>query len=535
MHRRYVVLALLAIACLVIWTGGLVISPDTRSERVERTAPDPRYYTYEEVLAEFDAYALQYPDIFHREIIGYTGVGHEPIWAAKISDNASVAESEPRVLIHAALHANELNGTGAIMHMMKRLLTNYGHNGYYTGLVNGLEIWFVPMLNVDGIRQVYAGLEEWEWIRKTTRDNDHNGYYTYPEDGVDPNRNWDYRWAEYDSTDYRSSRYKGPYPFSEACVVTMRDFILRERPVILMDLHSPDVPSIGNKIWWTWYDPNTWQQSVDGDIYKPISQALGYNTLTEGGGYYNGNGAAYNTLPKEQCWVYKNTGGCALLMEISLQYWWTGAMVDTIAHRVGRGLFYLLEKAQAGPGLTGTVTNSVTGQPVIADIRVNQFHDPAIGPRLTEASHGRYWRFLPSGSYSMSVTAEGYDTEYANVYVSSSGWTVRDFQLQPDPASAGDEPGQNPGDVLGAERVRMVWAETPLARGGAVHFRLSEPAEAQLEMVDASGRRVALLASGRMGAGLHSARLREHVSAGSYFLRLRAGGGEWTTKLLVVD
>ena len=527
MRGRTIFFVLLAVSGLVLCTGGLVIDPDTQTEPVLRTEPDPRYFTYEEVLDLFDTYAAQYPDIFHREIIGYTGVGNEPIWAAKISDNASEPEAEARVLIHAAQHANELNGIGAIMHMIERLLTGYGQNSYYTELVDDLETWFVPIVNVDGHRKVYAGLEDWDWIRKTTRDNDLNGYYTFPEDGVDPNRNWDHNWAAYDSTNYESSRYKGPYPFSEACVVVTRDIVLRERPVILMDLHSPDVPSIGNKIWWPWYDPNTWQESVDGAIYQPISQALGYNTLTETGGYYNGNGAAYNTLPKEQCWVYKNTGSCALLMEISLQFWWTGAMVDTVAHRVGRGLFYLLEKTHDGPGLTGTVTNSLTGQPVIADVRVNQYHDPDIGPRLTEASHGKYWRFLPAGSYNVVVTAEGYDTEYASIYVSSSGWTELNVQLDPEPAGVDDAPTPA-GD-------RILWAGTPLHRGDAVHFRLAEPADVRLEMVDATGRSVSTLVAGAYPAGEHNVKLQADVRAGTYFLKLAAGDQIHTSKVLIVE
>ena len=58
-------------------------------------------------------------------------------------------------------------------------------------------------------------------------------------------------------------------------VVAVRDFILRERPVFAMDYHSPDVPTIGNKIWWPWYDPTTYQYGPDDDIYHPICQTLG--------------------------------------------------------------------------------------------------------------------------------------------------------------------------------------------------------------------------------------------------------------------
>jgi len=294
-----------------------------------------------------------------------------------------------------------------------------------------------------------------------------------------------------------------------------------------MDLHSPDVPSIGNKIWFPWYDPNTWQYGVDGDIYMPLSIQLGQHTQTESGGYYAGGGACYNTTPKEQCWVYANTGICALLMEISLQFWWTGATVDTIAARTGRGLFYLMERAQTGPGLTGRVTNAVTGQPVVADIKVHQYHDANIGPRLSEASHGKYWRLLLGNqSYTITASADGYDPVTTGAYVSSSGWTTRDIQLQPDPAGVDEPP---------VTATRVLWADSPLARGGSVFYRLSEAADVRLDLLDISGRYVASLASGQKDIGVHRASIDRALPTGNYLLRLRAGEEQWTNKVILVD
>lgn len=529
MQRRQVATLVIAVAALLTLTGAQLFSPEPggAGDDSEWRGPDSRYLDYDEIMDLYTAWDILYPDIFHREIIGYGGVDGEPIWAVRISDNASTPEDEARVIIHAAQHANEANGINVCVFMMERLLTRYGVQSYYTNLVNDLEMWFVPIVNTDGHRIVFEGGSNWDWWRKSKRDNDHNGQYTFPHDGVDTNRNWDFRWAEYDSTDYWSSRYKGPYPFSEDCVVATRDFVLRERPVVLMDLHSPDVPSIGNKIWWPWYDPNTYQTSIDDDMYQPLSTQLGYNTQTESGGYYAGAGACYNTTPKEQTWVYKNTGICALLMEISLQFWWTGATVDTIAARTGRGLFYLMDRAQTGPGLTGKVTNAMTGQPVIADIKVAQYHDANIGPRLTEASHGKYWRLLLGGqNYSVTVTADGYDPISTTVYVGSSGWTERNFQLQPDPAGVDEPP---------VTASRVLWADGPLTRGGSAFFRLAEPADVRLDLLDISGRFVASLASGHRDIGVHRAAIDRSLPSGNYLLRLRAGEEQWTSKVMLVD
>jgi len=510
---------LLAALTVVLLTGATLQDPEP--------GPDARYWSYDEILDRLAQWEVQYPDIFHREIIGYTGEFSEAIWAVKISDNAATREPEARVMIAAAIHANESNGVGAVMHLMDRLLTRYGQVPYYTQMVDNLEMWFVPVINVDGYRYVFQGGAHWDMWRKNMRDNNGDHLYTYPIDGVDCNRNWDYRWAEYDSTHWNSLRYKGPYPFSEACVAAYRDLILRELPVISQNLHSPDVPSIGNKNWYCWYDPVTFQTSPDANIFRPISTALGNRTQTENNGVYvNGNVYAYNQMPKEQCWIYANTGICAFLMEITLQYWWTGATVDTVAARFGRGHLYLMERVLSGPGLTGSVTSAYSGQPVEAEIVVQQVHHPSIGPRMTDGYHGRYWRLLTAGSYTVTASAPGFLSQTRSVYVSASNWTQLDFQLQPDPTSVVAE--QEP-------RERRLWFDSPMRSNRRVHFRLEATGEATLELLDVSGRVAAQLLAGRMPAGDHIVIVERGLPTGTYFVRLRAGDEQITRKLLVIE
>lgn len=505
--------------------AGLLAAAGLAGEAVAQ--PDARYYTYDEVLALFDTWAAQYPGIFHREVIGYTLVGNEPIWAAKISDNPSVHEAEPRILIHAAQHANEMNGINAVVFLMNRILSRYGQQSYYTNMVNNLEWWFVPVLNIDGHRLCWDGVPHWASWRKTQRDNDGNGLYTYPNDGVDPNRNWDFKWAAYDSSQIWSTRYKGPYPFSEPEVVAIRDFTLREVPVFIMDLHSPDTPVDGNKIWWAWYDPTYSENGPDEPIYRPICQALAARCQTETNGtYYNGSVSSYNNLPKEQCWTYANTGNDIYVMEISRQYWWTGATIDTIAARVGRGLLYLGERAQSGPGLTGFVTDALTGVPLVADIVVAQVHDPAIGPRLSEAFNGKYWRLLNAGSYTVTATAEHHDPLTRSIYVSASGWTQLDFELEPDPTAVQADEIYPP---------RLVWADAPLLPGRSVHYRVEQTGPVALRLLDLNGRCVRTLVDQTLAPGVRSVSLGGDLPAGGYLLLLRTSDTQAARKIVLVD
>lgn len=70
--------------------------------------PDPEYMNPAEVEARLKAYAAQYPEITELRQIGES-LEKRPIWALKISDNASMREtSEPVLLFNGMHHAREV-------------------------------------------------------------------------------------------------------------------------------------------------------------------------------------------------------------------------------------------------------------------------------------------------------------------------------------------------------------------------------------------------------------------------------------------
>ncbi len=421
---------------LVISTQLVVCSPFRLN--TSPSAPDPRYQTYEQIRNLFTSWSEEYADIFHTEYIGVTGSGRDSILAARISNKSLAPGNCPTLIFHAALHSNECNGTNAIIEMMKHLLEGYGGNDYYTPMINNLNLWFIPIVNVDGHHTIYNGFSGWTDWRKTLRDNDGNNAFSGFADGVDLNRNWDHRWHQYPQLDPSHSMYKGPSPFSEVETVHLRNFILRENPLFLTDFHSPGVVTPGNVIFWPWVVKETRRLGVDAQFYAPIAERFASRTITEVDSVYFEKMASYDILPKEQCWVYANTGLCVLLMEISSQFWWEGPIVDTIAHRVADGSFYLLERALAGPGLTGRVTETGTGRTLIAEIRVAEAHDPDIGPRLSNQA-GRYWRLLNEGKYTVTAHLNGLSSTPQSVTISRPEWVTADFEfpaevLQSDPA-----------------------------------------------------------------------------------------------------
>jgi hypothetical protein len=192
----------------------LRIPPQTDTDPVHmKYGSSGGYYTFEEIVADLDSMFLLYPGICaEKEILGYGWDGN-PFYLVKISDNPNIDENEPEALLDATHHAREVGGYTSVLYAMWWLLENYGNDPEATYLVDNRELYFVPVVNPDGL--LYNELTSpgggglW---RKNRRDNG-GGIY-----GVDNARNYTYQWG-YDNTGSSPNpgalAYRGPYAGSE--------------------------------------------------------------------------------------------------------------------------------------------------------------------------------------------------------------------------------------------------------------------------------------------------------------------------------
>ena len=188
---------------------------------VPASALHERYHTHDEVGVELAAVAAAYPGITRLETLGYSTTDGRAIWGLKISDNPMLDEDEPVVLFNAVHHAEEVMGCEVSMWMIDELTSNYGVVDSITQWVDDIEIWFIPMLNPDGHWVVATGIDT-TW-RKNIHDNNENGVFDVDVDGVDPNFNYDFSWADGGAGEWESSFYRGPAPFSENETQIIRD------------------------------------------------------------------------------------------------------------------------------------------------------------------------------------------------------------------------------------------------------------------------------------------------------------------------
>ena len=79
-------------------------------------------------------------------------------------------------------------------------------------------------------------------------------------------------------------------------------------------------------------------------------------------------------------------------------------------------------------------------------------------------------------------------------------------------------------------------APNPFRSSTEIVYALPERTDVTLAVYDLMGRRVATLASGSRGTGVHRARLSStSLPSGAYVVRLRAGGKQKTRRITVVE
>ncbi len=382
---------------------------------------EPEYHSYEEVLFLMDSLANAYPDICKLDTIGVSHVLGIVIQAMKISDNPGIEEDEPAILLDGLHHAREPVSMESCIAILEYLLTNYGVDTTVTNWVDSIEIWIVPMLNPDGWKYLVEENLASPWWRKNQRDNNGNGTFDPDYDGVDINRNYDYNWAIGGSGNPSSWTYRGPAPFSETEAQAKRDLALSQKFVLSISYHSK-----GEIVIYSWSDtPPAPDQQLIIDIADSIASRI---PVFSGAGNYQPV-ASNCTNGFSRCWMYVVAGSLEYTLETAPEYIPPGPDAIQIAQDNIDGALYLFDRV-FGTGLTGHITNSSTGEPLIANIKVLEIFNPVLTPRTSDELYGRYYRLLLPGTYSIEFSKEGYETlTVNNVQVNQGYLTQLDAQL----------------------------------------------------------------------------------------------------------
>jgi len=374
--------------------------------------PDPAYYTVAEIEAAIDAQVSANPAICQKvDVTAFPGAAltHDGrrIYALKVSDNVGQDENEPAVVIAAQHHARELNSPHMVIGAMQRVVAAYGSDPALTAAVDAKEIYFVPMVNPDGVNHCWT-VDQW-W-RKNRRNNG-SSY------GVDLNRNFPFLWGDCGASTTPSSQiYRGPSAGSEPETRTMIAMMRAVRPEVYIDFHSS-----GREVL-TLYPPCASVSSAVG------SMDLTYRTdLRLPMSYATRSPSASGEAPHDH---WAAGGALSYLVEISTSFQPSFSSTISEEARVWPGIERLLTTWE--PALRGNVTSVFQSQPLEATVTYspNQFSHGEVS--MSRARDGRYGLWLPTGSWNVTWSAPGFQSRTELVQVTAYNQAqVQDVELEP--------------------------------------------------------------------------------------------------------
>jgi len=348
-------------------------------------------------------FAIDYPEICEVSCIGYSVEGRE-LLMARITDSLSINENEPQFLYTGQMHGDEIVTYILLLRLIDHILTNYGTDTQIANMVNNIEIWINPLSNPDG---TYAG-----------GNNTVNGATRSNANGIDLNRNYP------DPED-------GPHPDGNAWqpeTIAFMDLAENNHFVLSANLHSG--AEVVNYPWDTWakrHADDDWWIFVSREyadtvhVYAPSSYLDGFeNGITNGWDWYTINGGRQDYMNSfHQCREFT--------LELSNQKMLPASQLPAHWEYNYRSMLNYIE--QCLYGIRGIISDSVTGEPIIAEVLI-EGHDIDSSWVYSDLPIGNYHRPIYEGNYSLKYSAQGYFPKTIdNIIVTNKNTTIVDVNL----------------------------------------------------------------------------------------------------------
>ncbi|WP_052123961.1 M14 family zinc carboxypeptidase [Ureibacillus manganicus] len=239
--------------------------------------------SYNEMEYILQVISLLYPDFTELMKIG-TSVQGRNLYALKIG------KGDLEILMDASMHGREHMTTNVLLEMMDEYIKAYDESSKIgefdvKELLNKVSIWFVPMMNPDGVTLVQTGLSVLpEQIIMNYGSVNFNRWKANIH-GVDLNRNFDGGWVTKKTVKFPAYKdYKGEGPFTEPEARALRDFIAQRIIKSYITYHSS-----GSVIYYYHHQVGE-QLKRDLTLAKKLSKVTGYRIMKPTGD--TGSGAS---------------------------------------------------------------------------------------------------------------------------------------------------------------------------------------------------------------------------------------------------
>jgi g-D-glutamyl-meso-diaminopimelate peptidase len=232
-----------------------------------------RPYSYQSQVRDLMELRFKYKKELTFRVIGTAHSGRK-IWAVKLG------KGEKNILLVGSHHGREWMTSMLLTKMLKTYTEAYAKGkpigSFPSDLLNEVSIWFVPMLNPDGVTIQQKGYSEfpfWDKDKIIKMNNGSSDFTRWKANGigVDLNRQYPAGWNKLDRTTPTPSYqfYKGKVPLEAHEVICLVKFVKEISPEIAGAYHTA-----GREIFWNYHNgPNI---KRDRAIAKKITKMTGY-------------------------------------------------------------------------------------------------------------------------------------------------------------------------------------------------------------------------------------------------------------------
>lgn len=371
------------------------------------------YPTYEAYVEMMNTFANDYKDYCELINIGKT-VKERDLLVLKIT--APNSSNKPSVLLTSSMHGDETTGYVLMLRLIDHLLTQYGIDDEITQILDNTVIYINPLHNPDGTYK--SG--------NTTV----NGATRYNANYVDLNRNF-------------PDPFGNEYPTGawQPETVAFMDFSKNYKTTMSMNLHGGI--ELVNYPW-----DSKRERHADDVWFVNISRQFAtlaqenspsqYYFTGENNGITNGYDWYYTSGSRQDYVVYYASGR-EFTAEISTTKLVQASQLPNYWTYLNKSFICFLK--QANNGIKGSIVNILNDTP-IKDAKIFVKNRDKDNSHVYSNDAGWFFRVIEKGTYSLEITADGYETVVVdNVVVDENGaMTLVDIKMKPEGLEIVDNP-----------------------------------------------------------------------------------------------
>lgn len=389
-----------------VFTAPSMLAPVRMAKNSDEILEGQAYPSYMQYLDLMKQFRDNYPEICTIDTIGYS-IGGRLILAARIQNGDYIEGDRPVVFYSSSMHGDETVGYSLMLMLINEILEKSESSEEISEIVNELVLIINPLSNPDG-----AYFQS---------DTSLFGAKRYNLNNIDLNRDFPdvrlgitYTYAGLQKENLVMVKYMEKYP-----------------PALSANLHTG--AEVLNYPWDTWYSgerkhaDNEWFINICKD-YVDTARSIDplYLRLYPEGYVF---GSDWYWIPGgRQDFVTYNLRGREITMELSSIKFPEVSQIPDFWEKNRSSLIHYISNAKYG--LFGLVTDSISLKPMKVRVEI-PVYDKDESHIFSHKTTGKFFRFLPGGTYKMQLSADGYHTQ--NLSVDISGKQRLDIHIRMKP------------------------------------------------------------------------------------------------------